>query len=316
MIDARIRRRQKVRNALQGLAMLTGMVLIFAMIAWMFFGSSGLLVIVGVGLVLALVRPKVPTSWVLQMYGAQPLPARAAPDLHRAVAILADRAGLAQMPRLYYVPSRLTNAFTTGYGNDAALAVTDGILRRLTARQLVGVLAHEISHIRAGDTRIMNLSDTIARLTHGFAYLGIWIIPLTLPLTFTGDFRPLLTGLALLMLPLLTTVLQLGLSRSREYDADLTAAALTGDPEGLASALESLERADGGIWERLMVPRRRSPDPALLRTHPPTEERARRLRALTPGDHHDRLGPDTPQPPQGYQPVSGPPRLRAPGIRW
>ena len=316
MIDARIRRRQKVRNALQGLAMLTGMVLIFALIAWMFFGSSGLIVIVGVGLVLALVRPKVPPRWVLQMYGAQPLPARSAPDLHRAVAILAERAGLPQMPRLYYVPSRLTNAFTTGYGDDAALAVTDGIMRRLTARQLVGVLAHEISHIRSGDTRIMNLSDTIARLTHGFAYLGVWIIPLTLPLTLTGDLRPLLAGFALLALPLLTTVLQLGLSRSREYDADLAAAALTGDPEGLASALEALESSDGSIWERLMVPRRRSPDPALLRTHPPTEERARRLRALTPGDRMERLGPDTPQPPQGYQPVSGAPRLRAPGIRW
>jgi len=296
--------------------MLAGMVVIFALIAGMFFGSSGLIVIVGVGLLLALVRPKVPTNWVLQMYGAQPLPPQAAPDLHHAVATLAERAGLSHVPRLYYVRSPLTNAFTTGYGKDAALAVTDGILRLLSARQLVGVLAHEISHVRSGDTRIMNLSDTISRLTHGFAYLGMWIIPLTLPLTFSGDFRPLIAGFALLVLPLLTTVLQLGLSRSREYDADLAAAALTGDPEGLASALEQLERADGGIWERLMVPRRRSPDPALLRTHPPTEERARRLRALTPSDYHERLGSDLPQPPEGYQPVTSPPRLRAPGIRW
>lgn len=315
-IDPRVRRRQRLRNALQGLALLTGMALVFAVIAWLFFGGTGLLAVVLAGLVLGLVRPRVPTGWVLRMYGARPLPAHAAPGLHRAVAVLAEQAGLRRPPRIYYVASPLTNAFATGAGDDAAVAVTDGILRLLTGRQLVGVLAHEISHIRAGDTRVMNVSDAIARMTHALAYLGMWLVPLTLPLTLTGDLRPLLTGVALVVLPLVTTLLQLGLSRSREYDADLAAAALTGDPEGLASALEALERSQGGIWERLMVPHRRSPDPALLRSHPPTAERTRRLRALAPTARREPLGGDTPAPPTGYPRVSGPPRLRPPWIRW
>ncbi len=315
-IDARTRRRQKVRNFVQGLALLGGMVLVFAVIAWLFLGTAGITVVVVVGLVLALVRPRVPSSWVLRVHGARPLPARAAPDVHRAVAVLAERAGLPRPPTLYYVASPAPNAFATGHGADAAVAVTDGILRRLTGRQLVGVLAHEISHVRAGDTRIMNLSDAIARLTHALSYSGMLLLPLSLPLTLAGYYRPLLAGLALVVLPPLTTLLQLALSRSREYDADLEGAALTGDPEGLASALEALERGGATIWERVLVPRRRSPDPALLRSHPPTAERVRRLRLLRPDGGRRPLGGDAPMPPGGYPHVTGPPRLRRPGIWW
>lgn len=104
---------------------------------------------------------------------------------------------------------------------------------------------------------------------------------MSLPITFGGnDFRPFAIGLVLMFLPTLTTLLQLALSRSREYDADLEAARLTGDPEALASGLEALEASGSTIWERLMVPRKRALDAALLRSHPPTKERTRRLRSL------------------------------------
>jgi heat shock protein HtpX len=195
---------------------------------------------------------------------------------------LSQRAGLAHTPTLYYVRSPITNAFAVGQADDAAIAVTDGLLRRLTVRQIVGVIAHEISHVRAGDTSIMGFSDAISRLVQGLSYFGMLTVLLTLPVTLTGDLRPLLVAGALVVLPSLTTFLQLALSRSREYDADLEAATLTGDPEGLAAALEVLERADGRLWERIMVPHGRVPDPLLLRTHPPTAERTRRLRSLLP----------------------------------
>lgn len=306
-----------MRNVVQGLVLLGGMVLVFAVIAWLFFGTSGILTVVIVGLVLGLIRPRIPTATVLRMYGAQPLPFEAAPELHQAIDTLAERAGLRRSPHVYYVRSSLMNAFATGRGKDAALGVTDGILRNLTGRQMVGVLAHEISHIRSGDTRIMNLSDALARMTHMLSYAGMWILPLSMPLTLAGDFRPLLTGLALIVLPPLMTMLQLALSRSREFDADLEGATLTGDPEGLATALEVLERADGSGWERLMVPRRRSPDPTLLRSHPSTEERTRRLRQFQPPATAETPAPDGPPRPAGeYPAVSGRPRLRAPGIRW
>lgn len=315
-IDARVQRRQRLRNRLPALALLAGMVVVFAVVAWVLLGPSGLVTILVVGVTLTLFRPRVPTSWVLRMYRATPLPERYAPQLHRTLDTLSERAGLRRTPQLYYVPSAVPNAFATGHGDDTAVAVTDGILRTLSGRELVGVLAHEISHIRAGDTRVMNLSDVIARMTHGLSYLGMGLVLLTLPLTFAGDYRPLLMGLALTVLPVVTTLLQSGLSRSREYDADIQGAALTGDPEGLARGLEALERAAGGIWERLMVPRGRAPDPTLLSSHPPTEERVRRLRALRP----ESLGPDRSPapgndigPPTGYPPVHGPATVAEPG---
>ncbi len=321
MINTRVQRRQRLRNRLQGLMLLAGIVVIFAIIAWMFLGTTGLLTVVVVGGALSLLRPRVPTSWVLRMYRAVPLSEDVAPHLHRAIAALSERAGLARTPQLYYVPSSLPNAFTTGQGDDTAIAVTDGILRKLSGRQLAGVLAHEVSHIRAGDTRIMNLSDVVARMTHGLSYMGMGLVLFTLPLTLTGDLRPLLAGIALSVLPTVTTLLQSGLSRSREYDADIAGAALTGDPEGLASGLEALERTDGSIWERLMVPRSRTPDPTLLSSHPPTEERARRLRELQQVDDETSMGGTLGrsgqiEPPAGYPPIQGPPRWRSPGIKW
>jgi heat shock protein HtpX len=217
---------------------------------------------------------------------------------------------------LYLVPSPLVNAFAVGQRGDAALAVTYGLLRRLSSRELVGVLAHEVSHIRADDVRIMNLSDTVGRLTHGLAYVGLLLFVFAVPMVVTGTTRPLWVAAVLIVVPALMTLLQLALSRSREYDADLAAATLTGDPEGLASALEQLECAEGRLWERVMVPRGRIPDPLLLRTHPPTEERTHRLRALVPREERRRLGDHRQVPLVAHQTVVQPVRLRFPGVRW
>src|SRR5690625_6179602 len=104
MIDARLIRRQRRRNRLQSLLVLVGMVLIFALIAWMFLGRTGLITVLGLGLVIWLLQPRVPTSWILRMYRAVPLPERNAPDLHRALATLSQRAGLSEVPQLYYIP--------------------------------------------------------------------------------------------------------------------------------------------------------------------------------------------------------------------
>jgi heat shock protein HtpX len=316
VLDPRSRRRQKLRNSTQGVLLLGALVAVAAALAWALSGTVGLLGILALGAVLALFRPRVPTGAVLGMYGARPLPPSAAPGLHQMVQVLARRAGLPAAPALYYVPSPVPNAFAVGRGEDAALAVTDGLLRRLSSREVAGVLAHEIGHVRAGDTTVMSLSDSIGRVVQGLSYLGILSLVVTLPMTAGGDLRPLLLSAALVALPTVVTLLQLALSRSREYDADLEAAALTGDPDGLAAALEELEDATGRIWERTMVPRGRVPDPLALRSHPPTAERTRRLRALVRRAPDRRLGGDRPAPPLGHPPVTAPSRLHAPGIRW
>lgn len=316
LFDDRMRRRQKARNILQGLLLFAAMVAAFALLVWLIFGLVGLLMVGVMAATVLLLRPRVPTRWMLAMYSAQPLPERAAPQLHRYVRELTRRAGISRPPRLYYVASPIMNAFAVGRGNDAALAVTDGLLRGLTAREVVGVLAHEISHIRAGDTTIMSLSDAIGRLVQGLSYVGIFVVVATLPLIVAGDLRPLLVAAVLIVLPTVVTLLQFALSRSREYDADLEGASLTGDPEGLAGALEALQYGDGRIWERILVPHGRVPDPLLLRTHPPTDERTRRLRALTPRRHRPLPTSGVRTAPAGYSRVVASPRLRPPGIRW
>jgi heat shock protein HtpX len=316
VLDPRTRRRHKIRNAAQAVLLLGGMVAVLAALAWLLFGTASLVSMLVIGAIVLLLRPNIPPQWVLSMYGARRLPQAVAPELHHYVRALAGRAKLPATPALYYVASPMANAFAVGRRDDAALAVTDGLLRLLRSRELAGVLAHEVSHVRADDLWIMNLSDTVGRLTHALAYSGLILLGLTLPLTAGGTFSPLWFAVILTAVPTLVTLLQLALSRSREYDADLEAAALTGDPEGLASALEQLERSEGRIWERVMVPRRRAPDPLLLRTHPPTAERVRRLRELMPHDDRERLGDDRRVPPAGYPDVRSPVRFRFPGIRW
>jgi heat shock protein HtpX len=306
-------RRQQRRNRVQGVLLLGGMVLTLGLCAWLLFGNEGLLwaVVLGVGgLVL---RPRMRPEWVLRMYRARPLPVAVAPNVHQMVQTLGAHAGLPRAPTLYYVPTSMLNAFAVGRRADAAIGVTDGLLRNLTGRQLAGVLAHEISHISSDDLWIMTLADTVGRVTHAVAYAGLALLFLGLPMLAGGSPMPLLIALVLIAVPTVVTLLQLALSRAREFDADLDAVALTNDPVGLAEALRTLHAHEGRIWERILVPHRRTPDPLLLRTHPSTEERVRRLLELS-GRQADLDVPAVPFPPAAFSPVTQRPRLRAPGI--
>jgi len=194
---------------------------------------------------------------------------------------LARRSGLARYPPLYYIPSSVMNAFTVGKRDNAAIGVTDGILRKLTLRELAGVLAHEISHLRNGDLRVMTLADVISRITANLSMIGQVLILINLPLFLMGRAHiPWIPLLLLLAAPTLSALMQLALSRTREFDADMGAVRLTGDPLGLASALEKMERYQGSLLGTIFAPGRRSPDPSLLRSHPHTEERIRRLLSL------------------------------------
>jgi heat shock protein HtpX len=316
MLDPRVRRRQYVHNALRRVLLLGCLVGVAVGLTFLLLGSVGLQWALVLGAVVLLLQPRVPTRAVLTVVRAQPLPHAVAPELNWMVDELAERGGLHSRPALFYVPSPVPNSFSVGHGSAAALAVTDGILRRLTRREMAGVLAHEISHLRAGDTAVMNLTDVISRLVQGLALLGLTVTPFALALALGGDLRLLALCAVVVALPMVVTLLQLALSRSREFDADLTAALLTGDPEGLARALEVLDATNGRLWERILVSRGRLPDPLLLRTHPSTEERTRRLRELRPGvsDRWYVVGRAT--PPVGYPQVLGQPRRRATGLRW
>jgi heat shock protein HtpX len=255
--------------------------LLLSLCGWVVAGTEGLLWTLFFGGGAVIFGPPVSPELTLRLYGARRLGPADAPELYRVFARISERAGLPRVPSLYYVPSGMLNAFALGSRDQFAICLTDGLLRHLTLRELAGVLAHEASHIRNNDLWVMSLADVISRLTGTMSMVGVLLLALNLPLLMMQRATvPWLLIALLLFAPTLAGLLQLGLSRTREYDADLEAAALTGDPRGLASALTKLERFQGGLLETLFLPGRRVPDPSLLRTHPPTRERIARLLSL------------------------------------
>ena len=290
-LDAKQVRRHKWRNALHSVGLIAALAGLLCLTSWLIWGFQVALMVLG-GLVLVIVfRPAIPPTAVMSFYGARRLDPRTVPELGRVLSLLAERADLPSVPALYYLPSTTMNAFAVGSRNQAVVGMTDGLLRRLDLREIAGVLAHEVSHIRNNDLRIMGLADLLTRMTTVMSYIGMFLLVLNLPLLATGG-TPIsfLAVLLLIFAPTIGSLLQLGLSRAREYDADLDAAGLTGDPVGLARALKKFERYQGRFWEELVLPGRRIPEPSLLRTHPPIEERVRRLLELAPGSQLPDLG--------------------------
>jgi heat shock protein HtpX len=222
---------------------------------------------------------------VLRMYRAQPVDRAQAPALYEIVERLATKAGI-PMPKLYVIPSPALNAFATGRNpSHAAVAVTEGIQRALDREELEGVLAHELSHVMNRDTLISTVAATLAGaiswLAHPFMLMGAGASR-----DDRGRGNPLAALVAVFLAPIAAMLIQMAVSRSREYQADASGASLVGYPQGLASALRKLAAAK----ER--VPLRASPSTAhlfivnplsgrsianLFSTHPPLEERIARL---------------------------------------
>lgn len=223
----------------------------------------------------------------LAMARAKPVDESEAPRLYQTVRELTTRADL-PMPRLYMIPHDQPNAFATGRSpKRAAVAVTRGITRLLSEDELRGVLAHELAHVRHRDILIQSVAATIGGAITYLGYMLLW---------FGGDDDEsplgLVASLALVLLaPIAATLIQLAISRQREYSADATGAEISGNPESLASALERLEEGAKAIpmqvnqaAEPLYIVKPFSGRglASLFSTHPPIEERVRRLRQMRP----------------------------------
>jgi heat shock protein HtpX len=270
----------KLRNIIQTVLLLGGMTALLMLVGWLLAGSTGLWC-AAAGIVLLAGGQRLAPQALFRMYRARRLTPAEAPALFRIVEALTQRARLPVTPRLYYIPSAMMNAFTVGQQHSAAIGVTDGLIRRLSQRELAGVLAHEISHILHRDTWVMGMADVVSRMTAMGALVGKLFLLLAVPAMLLSQFSPpWMLILVLLSAPTVSALLHLALSRTREFDADLEAAQLTGDPAGLASALAKLEYDHHGVFARLFFPGRRLPEPSLLRTHPTTAGRIARLRAL------------------------------------
>jgi heat shock protein HtpX len=218
--------------------------------------------------------------------GAKPISESEAPQLYQMVRELTTRADL-PMPRLYVIPSDQPNAFATGRNpNHAAVAVTSGITKLLSEDELRGVISHELGHVRNRDILTQSIASAMGSAITWIAYMLLW---------FGGDDDSpvgLVANLALFLLaPISASLIQLAISRQREYSADATGAQICGNPESLASALLRLEEGAKAIpmqvnqaTEPLYIVKPFSGGGVakLFSTHPPIEERVRRLRQMRP----------------------------------
>jgi len=274
------------------LASLTALILLFGDL---FGGSEGVKWAFVIAAVMNLGSYWFSDKIVLMSYGAQPIAESDAPELYQIVRRLSQKASV-PMPRIYRIPADSPNAFATGRNpQHAVVAVTDGILRLLSWEELEGVLAHELGHVFNRDILVSSIAATLAGAVMMLARMAQWSA------MFGGMSRDQRddrggSGLALVLMailaPIAAMLIQLAVSRAREYGADDSGARLCGNPEALASALEKLAIQSGRI------PLAASPQTAhlfivnplsgrsfanLFSTHPPIEERIRRLREMRLG---------------------------------
>jgi len=278
-------------NVLRTTVLLAALTALFLVIGAALGGNQGMVIAFIFALAMNAASYWFSDKIVLTMYGAREVSLHEAPELYRLVQRLAQRAGI-PMPRVYLIASDSPNAFATGRNpQHGAVAVTEGIMRLLDEQELAGVLAHELGHIRNRDTLIMTVAATLAGAITMLAHMAQW------GALFGGfgrrdedDHGGGMLGLLFMAIlaPIAAAVIQLAISRAREFFADRTGAAIAGTPAGLARALEKLHYAS----QRL--PLQTNPATAhlfivnpltggsfmnLFSTHPPIEERIRRLRS-------------------------------------
>ena len=289
------------------LAALTGFVLVAG---YLLGGQSGLVIALVAALGMNLFAYWNSDKMVLRMSNAQEVGPEQAPELYGIVQGLAERAGL-PMPRVYLIDEEQPNAFATGRNpENAAVAATTGLLRHLSHEEITGVMAHELSHVRHRDTLIMTIAATLAGAIGMLASFG--------GLMGGGrdsDGRPLVNPIvaiaAMILAPMAAMLVQMAISRGREYEADRMGAEISGQPLWLASALAKLHAGAQQIPNRaaeanpatahmyIANPLSAGGMASLFSTHPPMEERIARLEAMA----GQARGPAQTRP---VMPVNGP----------
>jgi heat shock protein HtpX len=280
-------------NTLKTVFLLALLTALFIFIGRALFGVPGMMLALAFAVLMNGAAYWFSDKIALSMAGAREVSPAEAPELHRIVEELASYARMPK-PRVYIIDSPTPNAFATGRDpQHAAVAATTGILHLLSPQELAGVMAHELAHIRNRDTLIATVVATIAGAITQLAYMAQWALMFG---GFRGDdeeegggIAGLVGGLLLVILaPIAAVLIQMAISRAREYQADAIGARILGNPHPLADALEKLEAG------AQMVPAQVNPATAhlyivnplhgglagLFSTHPPTEERIRRLREM------------------------------------
>ena len=275
-------------NTARTALLLAGLTALFLAVGYAIGGGSGMLIALVVAIATNVFAYWNSDKMVLRMYSAQPVDARAAPELYGLVEQLAHRAGL-PMPKVYLIDNPQPNAFATGRNpENAAVAATTGLLRLLNHQELAGVMAHELAHIKNRDTLIMTVTATIAGALSMLSQFGL----------FFGGQREENQGSAIgnillvILAPIAAMLVQMAISRTREYSADRMGAEICGHPLWLAGALQKLDagaqRIDNYAAEHnpatahlfIVNPLHGRSLASMFSTHPSLEDRVRALREL------------------------------------
>lgn len=274
--------------------LLAAMTALFMAVGYLVGGQSGAMTALGFAALMNMGAWWMSDKMVLAHYRAQEVDARSAPNYYAIVRELAARAGL-PMPKVYVIQSDQPNAFATGRSpRHAAVCATTGLLQRLSHDEIMGVMAHELSHVRNRDMLTMTIAATLAGAL-GYLVQFAYFFGANPPADHqrpSSPFGPLLLFIVMIFGPMAAALVQMAISRTREFEADRMGAILSGKPRALASALANISRST----ELIPMPRADA-NPAtahlfianplsvsginqLFATHPPMEERIRRLLAM------------------------------------
>lgn len=273
-------RKRKILNIIQSFIIIIGTGLLLSLAAFLIFGMYGVVFVSLIWLQTILFVQILQPDVIATLYNGKKMSYHELPKLYDIVNKLTKKATLEQAPDLYYIPSNEMIIFSTSIKNNSAIAVSDGMLRVLSYDELYGVLGHEMSHIKNNDIWVMQLTDIASRLATFVAYLGQILILLLLPFLLDDIISILMLFIIFLSIPPITKLMQLSLSRVREYAADLDSALLTGNPKYLIKALYKLDKIEVGVLNKLFNPFFKQTEPSLLRTHPPTKDRIEKLEEL------------------------------------
>jgi heat shock protein HtpX len=276
-------------NVMKTAILMAAITALFMLLGQYLGGQQGMMIALVVALGMNFFSYWFSDKLVLKMYNAQQVDETTAPQFYRMVAELAQRAQL-PMPKVYLIQEDAPNAFATGRNpQNAAVAATTGILRVLSERELRGVMAHELAHVKHRDILISTISATMAGAISMLANFAMFFGGRG------GDGRshnPIAGLLVALLAPMAAALIQMAISRAREFEADRGGAEISGDPQALASALQKIQRYAQGIpletTERhpetaqmmIMNPLSGGGLHGLFSTHPSTEERVERLLAM------------------------------------
>jgi len=281
-------------NTLKTVVLLTFLTVLLVFVGGAIGGRSGMIIAFGMALVMNFVSYWFSDKIVLSMYHAQPVTEAQAPDLYGSVRKLSQKAGL-PMPKVYIIPEQALNAFATGRNPEhGVVAVTEGILRALSREELEGVLSHELSHIKHRDILTGTIVATIAGAISMLAQMAQWAM------LFGGGRRdddeggsPIVALVMMIVAPIAAMLVQMAISRTREYEADKGGAQIAGNPYGLVNALQKLEQAAQAVPMQdakpatahmfIVNPLTGGGIMKLFSTHPPIAERVKRLRELARG---------------------------------